>query len=199
MAIFLGCLPLLWRFFVLQTVDQQIYSLESIPATPVAIVFGAGIGRGGGLSLVLRDRMDVAIALYKSGRVQKLLLSGDNRFVNYDEPSAMRDYALSRGVKDEDIQPDFGGRRTYDSCYRAKHIFLLDSATLVTQQFHLPRALFTCSQLGMDAVGVASDLHRYRDAEWMMVREVAATAQSAWDIIRSESPPVMGEAIPLFD
>ena len=199
LALLAGSLPFIWRFLVQQRYDPTIYSVDSVPASKIAVVFGAGLSRSGGLSHVLRDRMDVAIALYEAGKVNKLLVSGDNRFENYDEPSAMKEYAIARGIPEQTIQPDFGGRRTYDTCYRARHIFQIDSAILVTQQFHLPRALFTCQQLGLDVVGVASDLHSYRDAEWFAVREVAATAQSAWDVIRKRPPPVMGEVIPIDD
>lgn len=196
--LFLMSSPFLWRFAVTQYYEQGMYNdVQSVPGAEVAIVFGAGLGRNGGLSVILRDRMDVAIALYNAGKVDKLLLSGDNRFVDYDEPSAMRDYALARGVADDDIQPDYGGRRTYDTCYRAKYIFQVDDAILVTQQFHLPRALLNCDQLGIDVVGVSSDLQSYYAIRWFTLREIPATLQSGWDLLQKEPSPVMGEPIPL--
>ena len=192
-------IPLVWRFAVQQYYGRQIYTIDTVPAAQVAVVFGAGIGRDGALSDVLRDRMDVAIALYEAGTVQKLLVSGDNRFENYDEPSAMRAYAVAQGVDDDDIQPDYGGRRTYDTCYRAKHIFQIDKAILVTQEFHLPRALLNCRQLGIKAVGVSSDLQPYRGIRWFSLREIPATMQSSWDVIWKNEPPVMGDVVPLFE
>lgn len=189
--------PFVWRFTVQHYYGQHVYDLESVPEAQVAIVFGAGLNGRGGLSAVLRDRMDVAIALYEAGKVDKLLLSGDNRFADYDEPGAMLNYALAHGVAAEDIQPDFGGRRTYDTCYRAKHIFQVDDAILVTQQFHLPRALLNCDQLGIDVVGVSSDLQSYYAIRWFTFREIPATLQSGWDLLQREPAPVMGEPIPL--
>lgn len=91
---------------------------------------------------MFRDRVDTAIDLYKAGKVQKLLVSGDNRFANYNEPGAMMAYAIAHGVTPADIQPDYGGHRTYDTCYRAQAIFQVQEAILVTQAFHLPRALY---------------------------------------------------------
>ncbi|MCP5099634.1 MAG: hypothetical protein GY943_29115, partial [Chloroflexi bacterium] len=91
----------------------------------------------------------------------------------------------------------YGGRRTYDTCYRAKHIFQVDEAILVTQQFHLPRALFNCRQLGIDAVGISSDAQPYWGARRYALREVAATFQSGWDLLLKNPSPIMGEVIPL--
>jgi uncharacterized SAM-binding protein YcdF (DUF218 family) len=137
--------------------------------------------------------------LEKSGKVQKLLMSGDNPSAFYDEPTAMMNYAIARGVPAEDIQPDFAGRRTYDTCYRAKAIFRLDSAVLVTQDFHLPRALFTCRVLGIDAVGVVADLQSYdvRSLAWSQGREILASAKALPDVILQKPAPVLGDSIPI--
>ncbi len=197
--IFLISIPFIWRFIIQQHYASKIYPIDSVPTTPVAIIFGAGINNEGVLSDILHDRMDVAIALYKTGNVQKLLLSGDNRFTNYDEPGAMMAYALAQGVAEEDIQPDYAGRRTYDTCYRAKYIFQVKKATLVTQQFHLPRALLNCRQLGIDAVGVSADLQSYWGGRWFTFREIPATIRSSWDVIWKKEPPIMGDAEPLFE
>ena len=114
------------------------------PAAPAAIVFGAGLWRDGSPSPVLQDRVATAADLYFSGKVKKILMSGDNRFIYYNEPGAMKKFALSLGVPEEDIVLDYAGRRTYDTCYRARAIFGLKEAILVTQSFHLPRALILC-------------------------------------------------------
>ena len=124
-----------WRYDRLVITD-----LAAAPETPVALVFGAGIRADGRLSPMLADRMDTAIALYQAGKVRKLLVSGDNRFVDYDEPGRMYDYAVARGVPAADVVRDYAGRRTYDTCYRAKAIFGVERALLITQRFHLPRA-----------------------------------------------------------
>jgi len=174
-------------------------SLNELPPQRVAIVFGARVYPNGQLSGMLRDRVEMAVQLYEAGKVQKLIMSGDNRFEDYNEPDSMTEYAISRGVPAKDIQPDYAGRRTYDTCYRAKAIFGVTSAVLVTQNFHLPRALFICRNLGIDAVGVSSDISRYsrRSLLWSEVREVFAQVLSVADVIRQPPAEVLGEPISL--
>lgn len=182
--------PLLWRQLVVSRYDPRIYDVSQAPARPTAIVFGAAVYRGGRLSTVLRDRMDTAINLYKQGSVGQLLVSGDGLTARYDEPSAMKAYAAQRGVPADDILVDLGGRRTYDSCYRAQQFFDVNEAILVTQAFHLPRALFVCEGLGIDAVGVEADMRVYRGARWYEFREVAATMVALSDVLRQREPAV---------
>ncbi|MCB8923110.1 MAG: YdcF family protein [Ardenticatenaceae bacterium] len=196
-CLFIALSPFIWRKGVQWWYGRSIYTPDTAPNHQVAIVFGAAVYGNGRLSPVLMDRMDTAIQLYHDGTVQKILVSGDNSTTNYDEPGAMMEYAIQRGVTPDDVQPDYAGRRTYDTCYRAREIFQLDSAILVTQQFHLPRALFTCQRLGMDVVGVAADLQPYRDARWYEVRETLATAVALWDTIRQQPAPILGEPIPI--
>jgi SanA protein len=182
--------PLLWRQVVVRRYEPRIYDLASAPARPTAVVFGAAVYRGGRLSTVLRDRMDTAIALYTQGTVGQILVSGDGLSARYDEPSAMKAYAAQRGVPADDILVDLGGRRTYDSCYRARHFFDVDSVILVTQSFHLPRALFVCEQLGISSVGVSADLRTYRGSNWYEFREVAATLVALSDVLQQREPAV---------
>ena len=125
-----------------------VHELGAAPSAPVAIVFGAGVRGDGRLSPMLRDRMDTAVALYRAGKVRKLLVSGDNRFVDYNEPGAMYDYAVAAGVPPADVVRDYAGRRTYDTCYRAGVIFGVTDALLVTQRFHLPPRAVHVSQFG---------------------------------------------------
>jgi SanA protein len=173
---------------------------SAVRAAPVVIVPGAGLTRAGTPSAALRDRLDEAIQLYQAGKVQKLLLSGDNRFEYYNEPGAMRDYALAQGVPDVDIVLDFAGRRTYDTCYRAKAIFGVEQAIFVTQQYHLSRAVFLCNQLGLQVTGVAVDQSYYNPERYTFwrFREVFATLASVWDIFIGTPSPVLGEAEPIF-
>ncbi len=195
----LAAFPFLWYGWVNWYYSQLIYSPEKAPPRQVAIVFGARVHADGRLSHMLQDRVEMAVRLYKAGKVQKLLMSGDNRFVDYNEPSHMMAYAIAQGVPAEDIQPDYGGRRTYDTCYRAKAIFQVESAVLVTQDFHLPRALFTCRSLGLEAVGVAADLRPYhvRSITWSKTREIPATLVALINVIRQQPAPVLGEPIPI--
>lgn len=149
---------------------------------------------------MLRDRVSSAAALYFSGRVEKLLMSGDNRFVYYNEPGAMKEYALELGVPEEAIVLDYAGRRTYDTCYRARQIFGVKEAILVTQSFHLPRAIYTCNLLGLSAVGLASDLREYHRRSWAFwnLREIPATFVALWELYFTQPLPVLGDPEPIF-
>lgn len=174
--------------------------VEAAPAGRVAIVFGAGLWRDGRPTPVLRDRVATAASLYFAGKVEKLLMSGDNRFDSYNEPAAMRDYAIELGVPDEAIVLDYAGQRTYDTCYRARDIFGIRQAILVTQAFHLPRALYTCNKLGVKAIGVPADRRIYRFYSlfaWNM-REVPATLVALWEVHVSRPQPILGDPQPIF-
>ena len=177
----------------------QIYQPAEAPAERVAVVFGAGLLRNGQPTAVLYDRVAAAAELYHLGKVDKLLLSGDNRFVNYNEPGAMRQAALGLGVPDSALVLDYAGRRTYDTCYRAKAIFGLQRAVLVTQAFHLPRALFLCQALGLEAVGVSADRRTYRRSSlaWWSLRETLATANAWLEVNITHPVPVLGEPLPI--
>ena len=178
----------------------RIYSVTSVPPKRIAIVFGAGLWRDGSPTPVLRDRVTTAADLYFSRKVEKILLSGDNRFINYNEPGAMRQYALSLGVPDEALVLDFAGRSTYDTCYRASHIFGINKAILVTQSFHLPRALYICHVLGVAVVGVPADRRAYSPGPWVYwnMRELPATLNAFWEVHVSHPLPVLGEPEPIF-
>jgi SanA protein len=151
-----------WIYVRLKTQSRIYRTAADAPEAPVAIVFGAGLYRDGTPMPVLADRVATAVDLYKAGKVRKLLLTGDNRFPEYNEPEAMRRYAISLGVPEADLVSDYAGRRTYDSCYRARYIFQVKKAILVSQEFHLPRAVYLCDQLGIDSTGVAADRRAYR-------------------------------------
>lgn len=190
--------PLALRGWVSRRYSGQIFGrVTETPPMPAAIVFGAGYWPSGRLSDALADRMDTAIDLYTAGKVNKLLLTGDNQIVDYNEPAVMAEYALARGVPRQDLVLDYAGRRTYDSCYRARTIFGLDRAVLVTQAFHLPRALYTCQRLGLDAVGVVADRHRYVRAAWFRFRELLALVRAWLDLNLLRPLPVLGEPIPV--
>lgn len=180
---------------------NRIYSAGEAPARPVAIVFGAGLWRDGSPTPILRDRVATAAELYFAGKVDKLLMSGDNTTIYYNEPGAMREYALQLGVPEEDIVLDYAGRRTYDTCYRAQAIFGVKSAILVTQDFHLPRALYICSALGLDAVGVSADRQAYRRSSIFIwnFRELFATLTALADVHVLRPLPVLGKYEPIFE
>jgi SanA protein len=199
--IFLGLLVLFVpRLVTALNARARIYSAADVPARRVAIVFGAGLWRNGSPTPVLADRVTSAANLYFAGKVEKILMSGDNRFVNYNEPEAMRKLALSLGVPYEAIVLDYAGRRTYDTCYRARAIFKVDQAILVTQAFHMPRALYLCSRLGIDSVGVESELRIYRKSSLLYwnARELPATVAAFWDVNIGHPVPVLGDPLPIF-
>ena len=177
----------------------RTYEVNGIPTGQVAVIFGAGLLRDGSPTAVLRDRVQQGANLYFAKKVEKLLMSGDNRFVDYNEPEAMHQYALSLGVPEKDIVLDYAGRSTYDTCYRAKAIFGLKHAILVTQKFHLPRAIFLCNMLGLDATGVEADLREYLRSSlfWWNTRELFATLQAFSDLIWRPLP-VLGNPEPIF-
>jgi len=175
-------------------------SVDEVPTHGVAIIFGAGLWRDGSPTPVLRDRVATGAELFFAGKAEKLLMSGDNSFDDYNEPAAMRDYAISLGVPEDAIVLDYAGRRTYDTCFRARDIFELDAAILVTQGFHLPRALYTCNALGIAAIGVEADqrIYRRRSLAYWHTRETLATLVAMLEVDLLRRLPVLGEREPIF-
>lgn len=167
---------------------------------PVAIVFGAGIKPDGTPSGMLADRLDGGVALLREGKVSTLLFSGDNGTVQHNELASMLAYALAHGAPRDRIALDYAGFDTYDSCYRAIHIFGVRRAVLVTQGFHLPRALYLCRGLGMDAIGLSEpDWGRYGNSMMfhLELREAAARVRAVIDLHDGRVPEIMGSPQPL--
>ena len=190
----------LWivRVIVRARAARRIYAdVSAVPPAPVALVLGAGLTRDGMPTLALYDRVATAVDLYKAGKVQKLLMSGDNRFVNYNEPEAMRKLAVQLGVPNDDIVLDYAGRRTYDSCYRAKEIFRVHQVVIVTQRFHLGRSIYLCDAMGIESVGMVADRRVYAAYRWWEMREMLATAAAWWDVHVGHPVPVLGERLPI--
>lgn len=179
---------------------NRTYQVDQAPVERVAIVFGAGLRRDGTPTAILRDRVETGVRLYRDGKVEKLLMSGDNSVEYYNEPEAMRQYAVSLGVPDQAIVLDYAGQRTYDTCFRAKAIFGVKSALLVTQKFHLPRALFLCNMLGITASGVEANNLNYRNMSLLIwnVREQLATAAAFLDLYVDKPSPILGLPEPIF-
>ncbi len=178
----------------------QIYAAGGVPAARVAIVFGAGLNRNGSASPILYDRVATAAELYHAGKVDRLLLSGAQTWAGYNEPLAMAAAARELGVPDAALVLDGEGARTYDTCYRAQAIYGVSEAILVTQAFHLPRALYLCDTLGLKTVGVAADRRVYREqsVNYWNVREVFATLAAWWDVTVARPLPVLGEPTPIL-
>lgn len=160
---------------VVNSYGDQIYTeISNVPQAPVAIVFGAGLNKNGRPSDVLKDRLKIALALYEAGKVKKILVSGDNRVENYNEPEAMYNYLVNAGIPKGDLIQDFAGRRTFDTCVRAKEVFGIEKAVLVSQEYHLPRAIFTCEGVGIESVGASATLQPYVKDVQFKRREFAA-------------------------
>ena len=161
------------------------------------LVLGCAVWVDNQPSPMLRDRLDTAIALYKAGAAPKLLLSGDNSIAEYSEPECMLQYTLAQGVPPEDIFLDYAGFSTYESVYRSHAVFRADRLIVVTQKYHLFRALKACNALGIDTLGVASNQQKYAGRQYREAREVLARCK---DLVKGwikAKPTYLGDEIPV--
>lgn len=164
------------------------------PTRSVALVLGAGVLPGGTPTPFLQQRLDLAHDLYAAGRVRAILVSGDHGRTHHDEPGAMKAYLVATGVPAGDVTEDHAGFSTYDSCYRAKAVFGVREAVIVTQGYHLPRAVFTCRRLGIDAVGLGGSemsAHPHETIQYSL-REVLSTVKASWQLVRKPRPHFLG-------
>lgn len=177
--------------------DHIVTSAEDAPTAQVAIVLGAKVS-GGMLSPMLLDRVATGVALYQSGKVDKLLLSGDHGQTDYDEVNAMLAYALEQGVPEEDVFTDHAGFSTYETMYRARDVFKVSDALVVTQGFHLPRAVYTARSLGLQATGVEADLRPYFNEGRFALREWPARMKAFFQLhLTKPEPTYLGPEIPI--
>lgn len=184
--------PVAARLITYASARGRIYTnVKEVPKCRVAMVLGAKVHKNGHLSVLLKDRVRIAVELYKAGKVDKLLMSGDNRFTHYNEPKRMAEWAIAHGVPKEDVAMDFAGRRTYDSIYRAKHIFGLNEMIIVSQGFHLDRSLFLCKHLGVKAYGISADVRGHEKMK-SQIREFPACMGALVDVYLRSPHPVMG-------
>jgi len=168
-----------------------------VPKRDAAIIFGAYVTPNGVLSPMLRDRMNGGIELYQKGTVSRLLLTGDNSSATYDEVDAMKAYALEHQVPASAITLDYAGFSTYESCYRAQAVFKLQNAVLVTQRYHLPRAVYSCRKLGIDAAGYGvPDFSLYPGTTLRYsLREMGADLKAWWQLnITHPLPTFLGSS-----
>ncbi len=179
--------------------DYIVQSPEDAPHAQCVIVLGALVHPDGTPSPMLADRLDTSIKLYEVGKVDKLLLSGDHGQTTYDEVNVMLDYVLARGVPDEDVFTDHAGFDTYATMYRARDVFKVETALIVTQDFHLSRAVYTARTLGLEATGVVADLQDYGSKETQSaLREVLARDKAILQLhITHPEPKYLGPAIPI--
>lgn len=169
----------------LTTRSHRFVELDRVPSRPVAVVFGAGVWEDGSPTPVLADRVFAGVDLYQQGKVSHLLMSGDNQSPDYNEVDAMRQLAEDSGVPPEAILLDRLGLSTYETCWRARQQYNIDAAILVTQRYHLPRAVYIARGLGIDAVGYGvPDWGVYMNRSMLSysLREIPATAKAIVEI-----------------
>jgi SanA protein len=178
---------------VQESYSHRIVPLQEAPKAPVALVFGAGLAPGGVPSAVLAQRLDAAIALWRAGKAEALLVSGDNSDRFHDETQAMRRYVLERGVPPRAVLGDASGLSTYDSCVRAHSVFGARRALLVTQRFHLTRALFIANSVGLDAWGVAADEGRPTTRRYLVRETLSRVLALGMVLLRVEPASTRAE------
>lgn len=166
-------------------------SVDDIDTAPVAIVLGASVRTDGTPSDALFDRVITAVELYRADKVDRLIMTGDDGRFHVDEVAAMKELAIDEGVPAEDVQIDDHGYRTYESCKRAVEVFDVRDAVIVTQRFHLARALYLCDAFDMKTQGLTADKRHYADIWQFWFRDLAASAKAWWDIhVMEPVPPV---------
>ena len=176
--------------------DEEIQTFQNLDPQCI-MVLGAGVYEDGTPSPMLKDRLDTGVALYKAKAAPKLLLTGDNGQVAYNEVEPMFDYVVAQGVPEEDIFLDHAGFSTYDSIYRAKAIFQVDRAIVVTQTYHLYRALYGCRKMEIQALGAGADQQAYAGRSMREFREVLARDKDRVKWMIKPNPRYLGEAIPI--
>lgn len=187
------------NYSVMKKGDGLIYNgIDDFPIFPVALVLGAKVYNDGRMSDMFKDRVDTALLLYKARRIKKILISGDHGGKNYDEVSTAKNYLLDNDVLPEDIFLDHAGFDTYDSIYRARDIFQASELLIVTQNFHLPRAIYIAKNLGLDAYGISADLHQYQGIEKSRLREKFACIKAWLEIALKSNPRFLGEEISIL-
>ncbi|MFF9847808.1 SanA/YdcF family protein [Streptomyces litmocidini] len=191
-AVVLGAVLALAPATWMQTVAApRLRTVADVPARDVAVVFGAGLWKGRPTPY-LAHRLDAAAELYRTGKVKVLLVTGDNSRTAYDEPSAMRAYLIARGVPGKQVVSDYAGFDTWDSCVRARKVFGVDRAVLVTQDFHIKRAVALCGRAGLDVYGVGVAEPHDRTWYYGTTREVFAAGKAALDAGLRPDPRFLG-------
>jgi vancomycin permeability regulator SanA len=172
----------------------HVHSVADVPAAPVALVLGSEVYPGGDPSPFLAARLEIARQLLVTGKVKAILVSGDHMDWGYNEPGAMHRWLVDRGVPTERIALDHAGFDTYDSCARAKRIFGVSAAIVVTQSYHIDRAVALCRRLGVDASGVADDTVRIYTEPWRncVIRERGAVVKALVDVVSGRDPVFLG-------
>ncbi|AVR47019.1 hypothetical protein C7S20_18175 [Christiangramia fulva] len=177
--------------FVRQTAPLIYNDITEVPSANTVIILGASVHANGRLSPILKDRVDTAIRLYEAGKVKNFLVTGDHRSDDYNEVAAMVNYLEERGIPGSDITADHAGLDTYDSMYRAGKLFGVKNAIVVTQRFHLPRALYIASHLGLNYNGFVANQHAYTTDNRLKQREKLANFKALWEVAIHKEPTTL--------
>lgn len=181
-----------------RTADKIVNETEAAKLdTDGILVLGCGVREDGTPSLMLRDRLETGVALYEAGAAPKLLMSGDHGRKDYDEVNLMKDYAMEKGIPSEDIFMDHAGFSTYDSMVRARDIFCAKTVVIVSQEYHLYRALYLAEKLGLEAYGVPALDVNYRGQAYREFREMLARSKDFCTAVIQPKPKFLGEKIPI--
>lgn len=175
-AIFLLIFSVLIRVWIMHQHSSLIYSPATSPSSEIAVILGAGLRRDGKPTRVLQDRIEAGIKLFEAGKINKMLMSGSQTIAGYDEVNSMKEYAVMRGIPSNVILLDGRGFSTQKTCENI-FSFKIDEVILISQKFHLPRALYFCSSLGIKSIGVYADMPGYRTSTLALwnLREIPAT------------------------
>ena len=187
--------------YVIQSTKGKILSVDEafkVQNADCILVLGCGVRSDGTPSAMLEDRLKQAITLYTNGAAPKLLMSGDHGHTDYDEVNTMKNYAMQAGVPSEDIFMDHAGFSTYESVYRAKSIFQAEKILIVTQEYHLHRALHIAKALGVEAYGISADLRDYSGQFYRDVREILARNKDVLTGIFKPKPTYTGDPLPVW-
>ncbi|KAF2510701.1 hypothetical protein EYY60_09315 [Flavobacterium zhairuonense] len=183
------------NYYVKSSTKKNVYySIKKFPKNDVGIIFGAGIN-GNQPSKYLKDRLDAGIMLWKAKRINKILLSGDNGRDEYDELTVMKNYCYNHGVDTTKIFIDYAGFDTYSTMYRAKHIFKIKKATLISQEYHLNRAIYIGQKLGIKSSGYSANKGEYLGYNYVRFREYGSVFKSFFDVLRNREPRFLGGEI----
>lgn len=185
------------NFWVIASTDDQIISLNDVSDSDCILVLGAGVWQNNQPSPMLKDRLDRSVDLFEKGAAPYLLMSGDHGQENYDEVNVMKDYAKDAGIDSNLIYMDHAGFSTYESLYRLKYIFKAQRVMIVTQKYHLYRALYIANALGLDAVGVPAQEINYSGQSVRDLREILARTKDFFSAVFFPEPSIMGDPIPL--
>ncbi|MBE6958114.1 MAG: SanA protein [Ruminococcaceae bacterium] len=187
--------------YVVNSTSPQILSpgeAAQLKGVDCILVLGCKVRDSGAPSAMLEDRLRRSVELFDAGAAPKLLMSGDHGTIPYNEVQAMKQYAIDKGIASEDIFMDHAGFSTYESLYRAKEIFQVKKIIIVTQEYHLYRALYIADALGIEAYGVHSNYRNYAGQAGFDVREVLARNKDVLSCIFLPKPTYLGEAIPIW-